>query len=219
MPLTLGYWKIRGLASALRYQLAYSGVNDYEMVEYEQGDGPEFSRQTWLDVKPTLGLAFPNLPYLIDGDHSMTETLAIHKYLADKYKPELLGGDAGQRGHVQMLAGILFELKFAITPPCYGSGNKDEMNAEATKRIPALIAFRGDHKFFFDSPTWIDFQFYETIQLLAFVNPNFFTEFPSLQGYVDNVRALPGLAEYLADPNHREATYLFNNKVAKINNN
>ena len=30
----LGYWKIRGLASNLRYQLAYQGI-DYDMVEYE----------------------------------------------------------------------------------------------------------------------------------------------------------------------------------------
>ena len=30
----LGYWKIRGLAANLRYQLAYQGI-DYDMVEYE----------------------------------------------------------------------------------------------------------------------------------------------------------------------------------------
>ena len=44
---TLGYWKIRGLCSNLRYQLAYCGV-EYNMVEYEQGDGPDFSREPWL---------------------------------------------------------------------------------------------------------------------------------------------------------------------------
>ena len=31
---TLGYWKIRGLATALRLQMAYEGVQ-YDMVEYE----------------------------------------------------------------------------------------------------------------------------------------------------------------------------------------
>ena len=127
------------------------------MVEYEQGDGPEFSRDAWLDVKPTLGLAFPNLPYLIDGDHSMTETAAIHKYLADKFKPELLGTTPQERGHVQMLAGIVFDVKWAVTPPCYGSGNKDEINAKATEKLPAIIAFRGDKKFLFENPTWVDF--------------------------------------------------------------
>ena len=111
MTLKFGYWKIRGLASNIRYQLAYSGVNDYEMIEYEQGDAPDFNSACWFDVKPTLGLAFPNLPYLIDGDHSMTETMAIHKYLADKYKPELLGTTPQERGTVNMLAGVLSDLK------------------------------------------------------------------------------------------------------------
>ena len=46
----LGYWKIRGLASNLRYQLAYQGV-DYELVEYECGDAPDFDRSCWFDVK------------------------------------------------------------------------------------------------------------------------------------------------------------------------
>ena len=30
---TIGYWKIRGLAANIRYQLAYMGV-DYDSVEY-----------------------------------------------------------------------------------------------------------------------------------------------------------------------------------------
>ena len=41
---TLGYWKIRGLGAPVRYLLAYLDV-DYDLVEYEQGDGPDFSRQ------------------------------------------------------------------------------------------------------------------------------------------------------------------------------
>ena len=36
---TLGYWKVRGRASALRYQLAYCGV-DFKEDVYEDGDAP-----------------------------------------------------------------------------------------------------------------------------------------------------------------------------------
>ena len=63
----LGYWKIRGLAASIRYQMKYCGI-EYEDVLYEQGDGPEFSREPWFKYKYTLGLEFPNLPYFIDGD-------------------------------------------------------------------------------------------------------------------------------------------------------
>ena len=218
MSLTIGYWKIRGLAAGIRYQLAASGVQDYEMVEYEQGEGPEFSRATWMDVKPTLGLAFPNLPYLIDGDHSMTETAAIHKYLADKYKPEFLGTTAAEKGHANMMSGVIGDLKGDLGGAAYGTGVKEDISKAATKRLPAIIAFRGNNKFLLENPTWVDFGFFELIQQLHFFNPDFFTEFPSLEGYCDNMRALPGLSEYLADPNHREATHKFNNKSAKLNN-
>ena len=80
--LKLGYWKIRGLAANIRYQLAYMG-QPYDMKEYEMTNGPEFSKKAWLDEKETLGLPYPNLPYLIDGDVKLTETIAIHRYLAD----------------------------------------------------------------------------------------------------------------------------------------
>ena len=59
---------------------------------YEQAD--DLSTQDWLSKKFNLGLDFPNLPYFKDGDLSLTESIAIHRYIADKWKPELLGTDA-----------------------------------------------------------------------------------------------------------------------------
>jgi hypothetical protein len=38
-----------------------------------------------------------------------------------------------------------------------------------------------------------------------------------LKTYCESVANLPGLKEYLADPSRREATYFFNNKMAKVN--
>jgi len=46
MP-TIGYWKIRGLASSMRYQMQYMGIA-YDCEEYEQGDAPDFSRDVWM---------------------------------------------------------------------------------------------------------------------------------------------------------------------------
>ena len=80
----LGYWKIRGLAANIRYQLKFCGV-DYDLEEYQQGGPPDFDKSCWFDKKQTLGLPFPNLPYLVHGDVKLTETLAIHQYLAEVY--------------------------------------------------------------------------------------------------------------------------------------
>ncbi len=47
-------------------------------------DGPEFNLDSWFSVKHTLGLDFPNLPYLIDRSSGckLTESLAIFRYIA-----------------------------------------------------------------------------------------------------------------------------------------
>lgn len=40
------------------------------------------------------------VPCLVDGDTVLWESVAINLYLADKYRPELLGRDAAERGQV-----------------------------------------------------------------------------------------------------------------------
>jgi glutathione S-transferase len=69
----LGYWNLRGRGASLKYFLAYCKV-DYEFVEYNTA--PDGS--SWFGVKNTLGLAFPNIPYIIDGDVKITENVAVH---------------------------------------------------------------------------------------------------------------------------------------------
>lgn len=67
---TLGYWKSRGRAQVARLLLAYVGMA-WEDVQYKEP-------QQWFGKdKESLGLEFPNLPYLIDGDLKLTETRAI----------------------------------------------------------------------------------------------------------------------------------------------
>ena len=89
---TLGYWNIRGLAHGIRFVLTYSKV-DFNDKRYDYGPAPEFHRDSWNNEKFTLGLPFPNLPYFIDGEAKITETLAIYKYICHKFNPELLGKD------------------------------------------------------------------------------------------------------------------------------
>ena len=157
----LGYWKIRGLVSAIRYQLAYSGVEFQDEI-YEQAD--DLSKEDWFSKKFTLGLDFPNIPYFKDGDLAITESLAIHSYIADKWKPELLGSNAQHRAHVSMLSHIVSDLKSSIVPDCYVSGDKDHLMEMAHQKLPPILKYMGDKKYLTgDQPCWVDFYFFERI--------------------------------------------------------
>ncbi|XP_032129571.1 glutathione S-transferase Mu 1, partial [Sapajus apella] len=84
MPMILGYWDIRGLAHAIRLLLEYTD-SSYEEKKYTMGDAPDYDRSQWLKEKFKLGLDFPNLPYLIDGAHKITQSNAILRYIARKH--------------------------------------------------------------------------------------------------------------------------------------
>jgi glutathione S-transferase len=61
-----GYWPVRGLGQISRLLLAYSGLKWRDVI-YTSGE-------QWAKDKTELGLRFPNLPYLIDGEFKITET-------------------------------------------------------------------------------------------------------------------------------------------------
>ena len=44
-----------------------------------------------------------NLPYIIDGDYKLSETYAIHNYIAQKYMPELIGTTPQEKARCHQL--------------------------------------------------------------------------------------------------------------------
>ena len=125
--LTLGYWNIRGLAESIRLLLHYLEI-EYKEVLYDFGPAPDFKMDSWFNVKYTLGLDYPNIPYLIDGDFKMTESNAILRYICEKYKPELLGETLKERAFVNMAVGVLGDLNSAKSKLMYGGKIVLEMN-------------------------------------------------------------------------------------------
>jgi glutathione S-transferase len=65
---------------------------DYEAREVSFKD-KEHKSQEFLKINPN-----GKIPALTDGDYTIWESMAINMYLAQAYKPELLGKDAKQQG-------------------------------------------------------------------------------------------------------------------------
>lgn len=100
---------------------AYLGV-DFEDTKYAvtlDEDMGTWDRSSWTDAKFTLGLEYPNLPYLIDGDAKVTETVAIMKYVAKKWDATLLGKTAAETARAEMLYSQVNDMKGKCTFPCY----------------------------------------------------------------------------------------------------
>ncbi len=84
------------------------------LLIWPQGDAPDFDRSAWTSVKFTLGLDFPNLPYLIDRETGVgiTQTLAVLKYIAKVSGSETLANGAPElSAYADMLANVAMDLR------------------------------------------------------------------------------------------------------------
>lgn len=124
--------------------------SEFTDLEYELGDGPDFSTAAWSDARDSLGLDFPTLPYYIDGDVKLTDVWAILKYVALKLEPELLGSTLEQRAHVEMLANVLSELSKQSTIPCYFEGTDlEQLETSLLDNMHSLAAYMHQQGFSF----------------------------------------------------------------------
>lgn len=216
--LVISYWKIRGLLRHIEYVLEYVGA-EYEVKHYEAGPAPDFCKKTWFDEKFNLGFDFPNLPYLIDGDFKMTETLPILNYIAGKYKPELLGENLQDKATISMLMNVIHIAKDYFTGPCYSNGNRDEILAAGNPRLEPLEKYLGDKDFFMGSSVTLpDLHITELLHLVQAIDSEtkeFATKFPKLKALQERVDALPEIKSFLES--ERCLDIPFNNTRAKLN--
>jgi glutathione S-transferase len=88
-PYVLGYWNTRALAEPVRLLLSYSGV-PWTDKRYQVGAPPQYDKTEWYSEKDSLGLAFPNLPYLIQPSTGLkiTQTRTILRHLSNLHGPQ-----------------------------------------------------------------------------------------------------------------------------------
>ncbi|KAL5250186.1 hypothetical protein ACHWQZ_G016046 [Mnemiopsis leidyi] len=191
----LGYWKIRGLGEPIRLLLAFAQA-DYEEVAYECGDAPEFDKSCWLDVKFNLGLEFPNLPYLIDGDVKLTQTVAIMHYLSNKYG--LAPKELEVHAQCDMLDHVALDLTMMGVRVFYQPKEQFEAGrAGLVTSVKGVLkqfsSFLGSKPYFAgDSITGTDFLLFETIDKYTVLEPTII-EHDNLKDWMKRIRDLPTL--------------------------
>ncbi|XP_040854583.1 glutathione S-transferase Mu 2-like isoform X7 [Ochotona curzoniae] len=135
MPMTLGYWDIRGLAHTARLLLEYTGTS-YEEKRYSMGDAPDFDRSQWLSEKFKLGLDIPNLPYLIDGTHKLTQSNAIVRYLGRKHN--LCGETEEEKIRVDILVNQAMDTRWQLGTICFNP-DFEKLKPDYLKDLPEKL--------------------------------------------------------------------------------
>ena len=104
----IGYLDFRGgsRGNPTRYIANYCGVN-YVEKSYTGGTD-QFAK-----VKGSI-MEFGNLPYIIDGDVKLSETMGIMGYIAGKWKPEVCGRTPQKKAECYRMQCICADKFFAF---------------------------------------------------------------------------------------------------------
>jgi len=199
----LGYWDIRGNTEAIRLVLHHAGV-EFNDKRYQYGPGPDHSRQAWLDDKNKLGLAFPNLPYYIEGDLKLTQSAAILRHVARKNN--LVGKSLEDQAILDMLEQQVIDFRVGLTSICYNpdfENLREPYLATLSDKIKQFANFLGENQYVAgDYLTYVDFLLYDALQIHTLFEPTALNGFANLKHFIERIEALPNVAKY-----HKSAEY------------
>ncbi len=192
----MGYWKFRGRGQVIRHLLAYTGL-EYEEKSYGQPN-------EWFGSngdKGKLGLDFPNLPYLVQGDFRLTESMAIANHVVRVGKREELLGKTGEdRARVEMLLFLLEDL-FSLTmnlffSPNYASDRTRIYDSKVKTKLEELNRFVGEKDFALGYLTLVDFKLAETAHYFEKLYTDHLSSFATLFRIRKNVEGLPEIKRF-----------------------
>jgi len=186
-----GYWNIRGYGQAIRLLLFHLNLpftsRDYDVKSSD-----------WANEKHSLGLEFPNLPYLFDGDFSLTESRALLKYLARKGGVE--GKTNEEKARAEMLEGIIWDLRKRFVDLCYSpeasAKKQDYIDGYLLPKLDRMEEHFAKNKFIAgDDVTYVDLMAFDAFRAQTLVAPDAFKSRPNLLAYLKRVYALNGVKE------------------------
>ncbi|CAN7985224.1 unnamed protein product [Ixodes hexagonus] len=195
----LGYWDNRGLGQFIRNLLIYKGV-PFRDKRYKFGPPPSYDVNEWQKEKFTLGLEFPSLPYYVDDDVKLTQSMAIIRYLGRNL-------DLGPRTDQEMTVLDVLEQqakemcvnlgRAVVDHPCF-----EDMRLEYENTMEGVLKPWDEHfqhrKWALgDRITYVDFILYEALDWNHEFKPSTFKTHQDLIHFMRRFEDLPNLREYM----------------------
>ena len=212
--ITLGYWGIRGLAQPIRSLLVCAEVPFSEIRLGVFQDGTLMSReqeeQDWAQVKSTLEMPFPNLPYLIDESETtpvqLSQSNAILRYLARRY--DFYGDSEPERVAIDVLQDEAYDFRNQVIKTAYTLGDEytDTYKDFVARTLPRYLdsfeeylADCGDSRYFVgDRLSLVDFVLVELLWQMTLMVPQSITDSkrPTLFAFIKHFESIPQIDAY-----------------------
>uniref|UniRef100_A0A2K5I3X8 Glutathione S-transferase n=1 Tax=Colobus angolensis palliatus TaxID=336983 RepID=A0A2K5I3X8_COLAP len=193
MPMTQG-WLTHTICLLQQYT-----DSSYEEKKYTMGDAPDYDRSQWLNEKFKPGLDFPNLPYLTDGAHKITQSKAILGCIA--YKHNLCGETEREKIWKDILENQLMDNQMHLARLCYNP-DFEKLKPEYLEALPAMLKFYlqflgKQPRFLGDKITLVDFIAYDVLERNQVFEPKCLDAFPNLKDFISRFEEVfPGLSHH-----------------------
>jgi len=113
-----------------------------------------------------MGLCLPALPYFTDKTgETISNTIPILKYIAEKYYPDLLGNSADDKALVEKVAKEAEEANTFILQLCHGGHTDQPMEMQLIAKTATLASFLEKKEGFIlsDNVSYMDFYIFEMV--------------------------------------------------------
>ncbi|EAR82142.1 glutathione S-transferase, amine-terminal domain protein (macronuclear) [Tetrahymena thermophila SB210] len=191
----IGQWASAGKLVPIKLLLELAGAQ-YEVVNYSKPD------EWYAKDKLILGLPFPNLPYLIEGDIKLTETETIFDYLVYKLKKnDLLGQEKDKFivGNIRNLFSDLYA-KFSQFIQKQGDEKQQILNEQIIPKIKDIHKYLNKKDYLLGYFTVADLYLFPAALLLKQNLPQVYSEFASsFDPFLIRIQQIPQIAAYLSD--------------------
>jgi len=203
MAPVISYWPVRGLINPTRMLLEHVGEK-YEMEIFPWQPVPG-STLDWSAQKYQLGLPFPNLPFLKDGNTILTQSEAIIRYFARKH--DLVAKTEEEHQQQDVISGVLGDLRAMWGKLVYGAADFDKDKVVYRKESLSPILKQLDKYLtnkdylvgiFRHRLTYVDFILFELLDINSILFPDLLNDFPNLKKFHTRIGDLKGVKEFLA---------------------
>ena len=193
--LTLICWNVRGVAEPVKMLLEFLHLS-YKEIKLELG-----TPDPWPRLKDTLGVDFPSLPYFYDGDSklSLSGSIAICRFLAQKYSPKMVGSAMNEYAEVDTLLSITHDLRYNLDKVLRGTlaetratimQSVNQQLERANRYMRAKVWLSGKQV------SIADFEFCELLEYITSIDRSLLEAYPHLKKLQRKFNAIPEIAKY-----------------------